>query len=348
MFEALGFVVGDQAVDERGEFAVHHVGELMEREADAVIGHAVLGEVVGADFLGAVAGFDLAAALDGEGGFAPVLFLLVEARAEDAHGFGAVFDLRFFVLLGNHQAAGNVRDAHCGIRRVDGLAAGAGRAESIYAQILGFDLNVDIVGFGQHGNRGRGGVNASLGFRGGNALGAVHAAFVFELGINFVAVYGGYDFFHSAERRRGAFEHFHFPSLRFGVARIHAEKLAGEEGGFIAARAGTDFNDDALFVVGIFREQEQLEFALDNFLARGELFFFLVRHLFYFGVVGFGDHLARAGEIFFDLLELAMLFDDLFEFGVLLGDFLEARGVRDDFRGRKLLRQFVVARSELV
>ena len=50
-----------------------------------------------------------------------------------------------------------------------------------------------------------------------------------------------------------------------------------------------------------------------------------------------------AGEIFFDLLELAVFGDDFLEFGMLLGDLLEARGIRRDFRRRKLLRQLVVA-----
>src|SRR5206468_3478819 len=101
----------------------------MERQADAVVGDAVLREIVGADFFGAVAGFYLPAALGGESHLALFLFLLVEARAKNAHGFGAILDLRFFVLLGNDQAAGNVRDADGGIGGVDGLAARAGRAE---------------------------------------------------------------------------------------------------------------------------------------------------------------------------------------------------------------------------
>src|SRR5216684_318691 len=122
----------------------------MKRQADAVIGDAVLREIVSADFFGAVAGFDLTAALGGEGGLALFLFLLVEAGAENAHGFGAILDLRFFVLLGNDEAAGNVRDAHSGIGGVDGLSAGAGRAERVDAQVLGFDFDIDFVGFAEN------------------------------------------------------------------------------------------------------------------------------------------------------------------------------------------------------
>src|SRR6266446_7549502 len=77
LLEALGFIVLDEAVDEGGEFAVHDFGQLMEREADAVIGYAVLREIVGADFFGAVASFDLSTALGGEGGLALLLLLFV-------------------------------------------------------------------------------------------------------------------------------------------------------------------------------------------------------------------------------------------------------------------------------
>src|ERR1700722_1860606 len=111
-----------------------------------MVGYTILRIVVGADFFGAVAGLDLPAALGGQGGLLLFHFHFVEAGAEDAHGLGAIFNLRFFVLLGDDQAAGNVGDAHGGISGVDGLAAGTGGAESVDAQVLGFDFDVDVVG----------------------------------------------------------------------------------------------------------------------------------------------------------------------------------------------------------
>src|SRR6266704_5053109 len=110
----------------------------MERQSDAVIGDAVLWEIVGADFFGAVAGFDLSAALGGKCGLTLLLFLLIQAGAKNAHGFRAILDLRFFVLLGNDKSAGNVGDADGGIRGVDRLAARTGRTEGVDTQVLGF------------------------------------------------------------------------------------------------------------------------------------------------------------------------------------------------------------------
>lgn len=45
--------------DEFGEVALDDLGEVVEGEVDAVIGDAILREVVGADALAAVAGTDL-------------------------------------------------------------------------------------------------------------------------------------------------------------------------------------------------------------------------------------------------------------------------------------------------
>src|SRR5689334_15977281 len=41
----------DQGLDQRIEIARHHPVQIVEREADAVVGHAVLRKVVGADLL---------------------------------------------------------------------------------------------------------------------------------------------------------------------------------------------------------------------------------------------------------------------------------------------------------
>ena len=164
-----------------------------------MIGYAVLREIVGADFFGAVAGFDLSTAFGGERGLALLLLLFVQARAKNTHGLRAIFDLRLFVLLRHDQSAGNVRDAHGGIGGVDGLAARAGRAEGVDAQILGFDLDIDFVGFGENRDGCSRSVNASLRFGGGNALDAVHATFIFQFGINLLSLDRGDDFLEAAQ-----------------------------------------------------------------------------------------------------------------------------------------------------
>src|SRR5882672_1444182 len=81
--EQLGLVLRGESVGELGQVAVHDVLDLVQREVDAVVGHAALREVVGANAIGAVAGADEALPLRGllRGGFTHLLRL--DARGED-------------------------------------------------------------------------------------------------------------------------------------------------------------------------------------------------------------------------------------------------------------------------
>src|ERR1700757_4942703 len=59
LLQPLGLVVRDQAVHQRAELAVHYIRQLMQSQADAVIGDAVLRKIISANFFRAVAGLDL-------------------------------------------------------------------------------------------------------------------------------------------------------------------------------------------------------------------------------------------------------------------------------------------------
>ena len=109
-------------------------------------------EVVGADLLRALAGADLAAAILGDRVLLLAQLHLVEPRAQHLHRLRAVLDLRLLVLLRDDDAGRDVRDADGGVGRVDALAARAARAERVDAQVLVVDLDVDFLGFRQHGD----------------------------------------------------------------------------------------------------------------------------------------------------------------------------------------------------
>jgi len=150
-----------------------------------------------------------------------------------------------------------VGDTHGGVGGVHGLAPGTGGTEGVDAQILGFDFDVDVVGFREHGYGCGGGVDAALLLGGGNALNTVYATFVFQLGINLVALNAATISFTPPCVDGEAFEDFDFPTLDFGEARVHAVEIAGEDASFIAAGAGANFHDHALFIEGIFRQEEK-------------------------------------------------------------------------------------------
>ena len=82
----------------------------------------------------------------------------------------------------------------------------------------------------------------------GHALHAVHAGFVFKLGEGAAAADFGDDFFIPAHRAFARRHDLDFPSLRGGVALVHAEQLAGEQRGLVAAGPGADFENDVALV----------------------------------------------------------------------------------------------------
>src|ERR1700722_3071230 len=61
----------------------------------------------------------------------------------------------------------------------------------------------------------------------------------------------GDDFLVAARRAFAHRKHFDLPALGFGIFQIHAEKVAGEEGRFGAARASAPFEDDVALVGGV-------------------------------------------------------------------------------------------------
>src|SRR5439155_509585 len=88
------------------DVAVHHGGEIVARQSDAVVGQPILRKVVGADLLAAVAGSHLRLALRVAGAALLLLLHLVQPRAKHLQRHGAVLDLRLLLLALHHHAAG--------------------------------------------------------------------------------------------------------------------------------------------------------------------------------------------------------------------------------------------------
>ncbi len=240
-----------------------------------------------------------------------------------------------------------MRDTHGGIGRVHRLSAWTGRAESVDAQVFGLDLDVNFVGFGKHRHRGGRRVDASLLLGGRHALHPMHAALIFQLGINLVALNRGHNFFHSADRGGRAFQNFDFPALRFSIARVHPEKFAGKKRSFIAARARANFYDHVLVVVRVLRQHQVFQFALDGFAPRSQFALFVVRHLLHVRVFRFHQQLLCALQPLFDFLPLAVLGHHRRHIRVRFRELLETRRVVMHFWRGKLLRQLFILRLDM-
>ena len=100
---------GGKGVDDLIEVAVQDLCKVVHRQADAVVGAAVLREVVGADLLAAVAGAHLPLPLGVDGVLLFLLLLGQQAAAQDLQCLVLVLKLAALVLALHHHAGGDVR-----------------------------------------------------------------------------------------------------------------------------------------------------------------------------------------------------------------------------------------------
>ena len=95
-------------------------------------------------------------------------------------------------------------------------------------------------------------MHAPLRFRFGHALHAVHAALVFEFGIDALSRYGKHDFFHAAQFRIAHVDDIQFPAHALRIVLVHAEQFRREQIRLFAACAAADLHDHVALVVFIF------------------------------------------------------------------------------------------------
>ncbi len=245
-----------------------------------MVGDAVLRVVVGADFFAAVAGADLAATQRRFGFLALATLVRGELGAQHVHGARAVLQLRAFLAARHDDAARLVRDADRRLGLVDVLAAGARGFERVDLEVGRADLDLTVVfDFRKHRDgRGRG-VNPAGGFGRRDALHAVDARLVLEPAVRFAALDRDDDFLVAAGFVFALAEQLDAHLHALGEARVHAQQVAREDSGFVAARAGANLDEDVLRVVGIARQHQLLElrFEHDAPLAQRRRFFFRER-----------------------------------------------------------------------
>src|SRR3989442_12632691 len=85
-------------------------GEVVERDLDAMIGHAVLWKIIGANFLTALSGADLGPAMSCVAGVFFGNFTFEQAGAKDGEGAGFVLLLRALIGATDNQAGWFVDD----------------------------------------------------------------------------------------------------------------------------------------------------------------------------------------------------------------------------------------------
>ncbi len=208
---------------------------------------------------------------------------------------------------------GSVGDAHRRVGGVDALAAGTAGAVDVDAQVVGVDLDVDLLRLGVDEHPGGRGVDAPLRLGRGHPLHPVHAALELQPPPGAVApLDGDRDVFVSAQVGVLRVDDLGLVAGPLGEAQVHAQEVAGEEHGLLAALARLDLHDDVFVVVGVAGHQQ----VAQPFLQRGDAGLELGR------LVGerrvFTGEFARGLDVVAHLAEFPVGADDRRELGVTL------------------------------
>ena len=206
------------------------------------------------------------------------------------------------------------------------LSARAGRAVNLHLDVLGPDVNLGLLHLGQDGDRCRRRMDAPAGLGLRHALHPVDAGLKFQAGIRALARNFKIGLLDAAKLRLIIIKQTDLPATPLRVHRVHAVEAVREQRRFLAADAAADLHDDALVVVRIAREQQDLELVfqpLAVLLCRGK---FLLAERFQLRVAGV-HQLARLGHRLLGGLVCAIGFDDRFELLLFLQQLGRGLGV---------------------
>ncbi len=305
-----------------------------------MVGDPVLRKVVGADLFGPVAGADLALAIGRTRRVLPCPLGIEQAGAQHLHRLRPVLVLRLVVLALHDDAGRHVGDADGAVGLVDVLAAGALRPVGVDAQVLVVDLDVDLLGLGQHRDGGGRGVDAAAALGDRHPLHPVRARFELQALEHVVPGDRGAGLAVAADSRLADGDRLELPALQVGVALVHAEQLGGEQRGLVAAGAGAHLEDGVARVGLVARQQQQLHLALQpgqTVLQRRVL---ALCHGAHFRIRLGVDQLLQVGQLRPCAFQLLDLGHDRAEVGIFLRQAREFAGVAGAFRHQ--LRQFVM------
>ena len=231
-------------------------------------------------------------------------------------------------------------DAHGAVGGVDALAAVAGGAVHVDAQVLGVDGHIEVLHLRQHRHGAGAGVDAPAGFGGGHALHAVHAAFKLEAAERALAHDGEHRLLHAAQLGHVVADRLHAEAVALGVARVHAKQQRAEQRRLVAARALADLHDHVFVRVRVPGQQKQPQLIFLPLLFRLQPVDLVLGQL---GHVGLAQHLAGLRQIGQRFLVGAVGLHRRLQRGMLLEQPLPAGLIRDDLRLAHRLGQFLIA-----
>ena len=224
------------------------------------------------------------------------------------------------------------------------LAARAGSAVDLHFDVLGPEVDIDLLHLRQHRNRRGRGVHApaGLGFR--HALDAVDAGFKLESRVRPVTADDKVSFLYAAQLCVVVVQKLHAIAALFRVHRIHAVEVGGEQRALLPAHAAANFNDDIFVVVRVARQQQHAQLVEKALFFRLGCVQFLLRYVLELGV---GYKLQRLRDVVLALQVRAIGRDHSFKFLLLARERAQLLWVSVNFRHFEQLADLVIAAREL-
>src|SRR6266550_1610062 len=258
--EALRLIGHYEGVDQSIDVPVHNSWQRRQVESDSMIRHPILGEVVGADLVRTIAGADHRPARDRVGLALLRELAIVEPRSQDGHCLGLVLVLALLVLDLHDEARRQVGDPHRRVGRVDGLAAGPRGPFDVDPEVLLLvDVDLERIGRGHDDDRRRGGVDPPRRLGRRDPLDAMDATLELQAAVGAVAVDLEDRLLDPVDGRVVAAQDLGGEAMLLGIAGVHPEKLAGEQGRFVATGAGPYLHDHVAVVIRVPRQQQHLQ-----------------------------------------------------------------------------------------
>ena len=224
------------------------------------------------------------------------------------------------------------------------LAACAGSAVDLHFDILGPEVDIDLLHLWQHRDgRGRG-VHAPAGLRLRHALDAVDAGFELEARIRPIAADDKVSFLNTAQLRIVVVEQLHAIAALFRVHRIHAVEVRGEQRTLLSTHAAANFNDDIFVVVRVARQEQHAQLVKKALFFRLGSVQFLLRYVLELGV---GYKLQRLRDVVLALLVRAVGLHHGGKLLLLARERAQLLWVSVNFRHFEQLADLVIAAREL-
>ncbi len=231
---------------------------------------------------------------------------------------------------------------------VDRLAAGARGAVDVDPQVVGVDLDLDVLRLRGDQHAGRGGVDPALRLGRRHPLHPVHAALVLQpsphalAGLGATGLHRDLDVLVAAEVGLVGVDDLGLPADLLRVAEVHPQQVPGEQRRLLTALARLDLKDHVLVVVGVARDQQQPQ-VLGEFVAP-----LLQRLDLGVEVRVVGGQLAGGLDVLAGLPPGAVGGGDRGQLGVALGEPARLALVRVDRRIRQPLLENRVLAQELL